>query len=636
MTALRVGSLLPEAISGVAWKLAIVLAVVGLGTRLLAWLIRKRALAIRSVGRRLNVLLVIATAVPVVLMAVLWALSSYLGIATERAEAARGQVVAVAQALHDEVALALAQPGQAEARLRELAASPDRRHQGLTVWLGRGVLRRVAGDASVDSISLATLPTELSGRPVVVVGGRAYLCARVRSAGDTTLAGLALLPFRGVLSDEIERRVDARFVFQGQAGQTVSLLPSGVGAGARHTSAPALKAEIPVFVGFANLRAWTQFPEGWQPTDAMLTMHVDLWPTLAGFIRRARTWNMSLIPLALIGLLVFAGVRIWFRAAGLMRALGRSITAAVAALRSGANALEAGRLEHRIPVAGDDELWGVAAAFNTMADGLERGRQLELDRERIESELALARRIQSRLLPRQPPRVAGMDVAGVSEPARAVGGDYFDHIVLPDGRLALVVADVSGKGVPAALLMSAFRASLLGQLDGTSDPARVMERVNRFLHHSVEPGRFVTAFLGVVDPRRGRVEYCNAGHNPPYIVTPAGEVSTLEVGGLLLGMLEDGPYETGTAELGPGTLLALFTDGVTEAQAADGAMWGEDALVEMLRRHVGEPCPALARRIVDEVRRFEGDQGPSDDITLLLARLGAGGGGPAPRGRAQS
>ena len=621
MIAFRLASFLQQSgIVDFALRLALVLAAFGLGTRLLAHLIKQRALAIPRVSRRLVVLLVIATVVPIGVMAALWALSSYLGTGSERAEAARGEYLAEARVLDDQLALALADPARAEERLRALADSPAGRRLGLTAWLGRGAWRRVAGGADVDSVALATLPAISPEVPALIIGGRAFLCARRSAPADTALAGLVAVLMRGALSDDIARRVDAVFVFQRAAGERLDLVPPGARRAARPLPESRARWRISPFDGFANVASWTWGAGSWERTNGMLTVHVDVGPTLAGFFRRALAWNISFVPLVLIGLLVIVGVRLWLRAAGLMRALGESITAAVAALRSGTEALEAGRLEHRIPVEGDDELWGVAASFNRMAEGLERGRRLELERERLESELALARRIQSRLLPAHPPRVEGVDIAGVSEPARAVGGDYFDHIALADGRVALVIADVSGKGVPAALLMSAFRASLMSQLDGTTDPARVMARVNRFLHHSVEPGRFVTAFLGALDPRDGRFEYCNAGHNPPFVVTADGGVSTLGTGGLLLGMLEDGPYEAGAIVLEPGATLALYTDGVTEAQTADGTMWGEAPLVEMLRGQGAEPCEAFARRVVDAVRRFEGDQGPSDDITLLLAR----------------
>ena len=365
---------------------------------------------------------------------------------------------------------------------------------------------------------------------------------------------------------------------------------------------------------------WSWDGRRWAPEPYFVVVEVGLLPALGGLVSTARVTPLAAIPLVLLALLLFVGGRLLWANTANMRALGASITDAVAALREGAGALEAGRLDYRIEVAGDDDLWDVASAFNRMAAGLERGRELERERERLESELALARRIQERLLPARAPAVPGAEIAGVSEPARAVGGDYYDHVVLADGRVALVIADVSGKGVPAALLMSAFRAALLSQLESGAAPAAAMAGVNRFLHRSVEPGRFVTAFLALLDPRSGRVEYCNAGHNPPYLVAREGGTETLETGGLLLGMMEEGSYQQAAVDLAPGATLALFTDGVTEAQRADGAMWGEERLVAALGRGIPESCAALVRRVVDEVRAFEGDQGPSDDITLLLAR----------------
>jgi sigma-B regulation protein RsbU (phosphoserine phosphatase) len=281
---------------------------------------------------------------------------------------------------------------------------------------------------------------------------------------------------------------------------------------------------------------------------------------------------------------------------------------------------EAGDLSHRIPVEGDDDLWEVAGAFNRMAAGLERGRQLEIERQRIEDELALARRIQTRLLPTAPPGVEGLELAGTSESAREVGGDYYDYLPLGDGRVALVIADVPGKGVGAALLMSGFRASLLSQDLSDADPAKFLGQLNRFLHRSVEPGRFVTAFLGVLDGRSGRLVYCNAGHNAPLLVGADGTVTLLETGGLILGILEHSPHEVGEAILRPGERLVLYTDGVTEAADESDEQWGEERLIESLRGASQEPCAGVVARIVEAVRRFEGARGASDDVMLIVAR----------------
>jgi sigma-B regulation protein RsbU (phosphoserine phosphatase) len=216
--------------------------------------------------------------------------------------------------------------------------------------------------------------------------------------------------------------------------------------------------------------------------------------------------------------------------------------------------------------------------------------------------------------------VPGLDLAGTSESAREVGGDYYDFLPLADGRVALVIADVSGKGVGAALLMSAFRASLLSQDLAREPVAGVLARLNHFLHHSVEPGKFVTAFLGVLDGPGGRLVYSNAGHNAPLVVSAGGAVTRLEAGGLILGIFEDAAYETGEAVLAPGDRLVLFTDGVTEAMDEQDELWGEERLVELVRAAADLDSAALLGRIVEAVRRFEGARGASDDVTLIVAR----------------
>jgi sigma-B regulation protein RsbU (phosphoserine phosphatase) len=304
----------------------------------------------------------------------------------------------------------------------------------------------------------------------------------------------------------------------------------------------------------------------------------------------------------------------------MVRGMGGSITRGITALREGAEAFGKGSLAHRIPIAGDDDLWDTARQFNVMAEGLERARELEKERDRLEHELDLARRIQARLLPAGPAHAAGLDVAGLSESAREVGGDYYDHIDLGDGRLLLVVADVSGKGVPAALLMSAFRAALMSQDVASTPLEAVAARANDFLHRSVEPGRFVTAFLGVIDGASGHLSYVNAGHNPPLLLRAGGGVELLETGGLILGIMDGSRFSRGDASLAPGDLVALYTDGVTEGANATNEQWGEERLVALLRAIAGGGAGEIATRIVREVRAFEGESGPADDITVLVAK----------------
>ncbi|MGE5175586.1 MAG: PP2C family protein-serine/threonine phosphatase [Hyphomicrobiales bacterium] len=581
---------------------------------------RAMTLRDRKVGRRLLVLLAFATLVPTLLVGAMWAISSWLGSASDRALAAAREYGAEAAHLEDELTVALGEPGNAEARLRDIATVHGRRGEALTIWLHRAAWQRIAGDAAVNDTALAALPANLADTATLVtVDGASYVAAAA-SAPDSSVTALGLLPARNALAREISKRVGAELEFNGAPGDTVTFTPTGLHADGHGVLRALDEVNISPFRGFAARDGWLWQGGRWTPVNHMIAVRLDFLPSLGGMIRNAMVTPVASVPLVLLVLFFIVGVRVLVVNGQTLRAIGRSITGAVGALRGGVEALEAGRLGHRIEIAGNDELWDVAAGFNQAAEGLERARKLELERERLENELQIARRIQARLLPAAPPDAPGLEIAGLSLPALEVGGDYYDHVALGDGRVALVVADVSGKGVPAALLMSGFRASLLGQLDAHADPARVMANVNRFLHRSVEPGRFVTAFLAIVDGRNGAIEYVNAGHNTPFLVPPSGAPVALETGGLLLAMLEDAAYEHGAATLERGTTLVIYSDGAVEARAPDGAMWGEERLIGQVRDTASRPCADAAQRIAEQVRVFEGAQGPSDDLTLVLAR----------------
>ncbi|HEX7077910.1 MAG TPA: SpoIIE family protein phosphatase [Candidatus Eisenbacteria bacterium] len=583
-------------------------------------LVRGLTLRSRRVSRRLFVLLVFATAIPALLVAGFSAVSAWLGSASDRALVAGRDYVGAARALRDELAVAIATSAQAEARLRDVAAIHARRGEELTVWLRRDAWRRLTGRAAAAEAALEAWPAAPSaGAALVRVDSTTYVAARARGA-DSSLVAVAWVSTQGSLAREISRRAGARIVFAGGTSVDSAGSSRPWSRAGRELVHVLDDTRLSPFQGFAEIEGWSWIGGRWAPANQMLAARVEFLPSLGGLVRNAMVTPVALVPVVFLSLFILLGVRILFVTGATLRAIGRSITSAVGALREGVSALQAGRLDHRIPISGDDELWDVAAAFNQAAEGLERGRALELERERSENELALARRIQARLLPDSPPDVPGLEIAGLSRAAQAVGGDYYDHVALGNGRVALVIADVSGKGVPAALLMSGFRASLLSQLDTHSDPALAIAGVNRFLHRSVESGRFVTAFLAIVDGKDGKIVYCNAGHNAPLLVAPDGVVVPLDQGGLLLGMLEDASYDRGEAVLEAGATLALYTDGVVEARSRDGAMWGEERLAEHLRRTAAEPCARAAEDLADAVRAFEGDQGPSDDLTLLLAR----------------
>ncbi len=317
-------------------------------------------------------------------------------------------------------------------------------------------------------------------------------------------------------------------------------------------------------------------------------------------------------------LLVFVGVESLAFLSALR--MGRSIAHAVGTLRFSTERLRQGDLSHRVAVTGEDELANLGEAFNEMAVGLEEGRRTLLEKERLESELALARQIQQRLLPTIPPDVPGLQLAGISVPAREVGGDYYDFLPLSDGRLLVVMADVSGKGAPAALLMSSVRASLHSMLDDDTELAHLTARLNKFVHSSTSPSEFVTLFVGLIDGHTGRLAYVNAGHEYPFLIRREGRLERLTEGGLMLGAFPDIRYTEAVVHLDPGDALFLFTDGLTDAYGPEEQMFGEERCEECLRTHGSRAPEQLLHATLSSVDGFVRGAEAVDDITLLAVR----------------
>lgn len=252
-------------------------------------------------------------------------------------------------------------------------------------------------------------------------------------------------------------------------------------------------------------------------------------------------------------------------------------------------------------------------------------RQLEANfhslraKEALEREVAIAREVQRELLPRGVPVVRGLELAGVCIPAVGVGGDYYDFLPLQDERIGLVIADVSGKGIPAALLMAGLQASVRSlALPGVS-PCEVNRRLNDMLHQSTSASRYATLFFALYDPQDRSLHYSNAGHFPPIHLGAQG-ASYLSQGGLPIGLMPDSLYGEGRRELGLGDLLAFYTDGVVETPNAHGEEFGNARFIEVLLRHKDVPLSELLTRVIDAVALWSGGGPPHDDVTLVLAR----------------
>jgi sigma-B regulation protein RsbU (phosphoserine phosphatase) len=215
--------------------------------------------------------------------------------------------------------------------------------------------------------------------------------------------------------------------------------------------------------------------------------------------------------------------------------------------------------------------------------------------------------------------VAGFEIVARSRSCYQVGGDYYDFIPLAEGRLGLVIADVSGKGTPASLMMASVHAWLQATA-GTARPTVVLERLNRFLYANTQTSRYVTLFYGELDPGRRRLAYVNAGHVPPYLRQTAGSETRLQAGGPVLGLLEEVTLEAGEVVLGPGDLLAVVTDGVTEAASPGGDEFGDERVRQALAASAEAGAAVALESLVTAVDAWTGAAGCTDDLTALILR----------------
>ncbi len=235
---------------------------------------------------------------------------------------------------------------------------------------------------------------------------------------------------------------------------------------------------------------------------------------------------------------------------------------------------------------------------NVAAIRIEHARLAEVEQaERmLANELEQAAKIQRGLLPASAPRVPGLDLAGTTAACRTVGGDYYDFLTYPDGRVGVLVGDVAGKGMPAALMMSSLQARVQVLFEECDDLSRRVTRLNRAIASNCPDNRFITFFICIIDPVTGEVTYSNAGHNPPLLVRRSGEIETLKTGGIVLGIMPKFAYQHDQVRMDPGDILVMFSDGVTEAAKPDvDEEFGEERLGELIHAHAGEPAEAIVK-----------------------------------------
>ena len=245
-----------------------------------------------------------------------------------------------------------------------------------------------------------------------------------------------------------------------------------------------------------------------------------------------------------------------------------------------------------------------------------------IEKERLEKEMRMAREIQEGLLPSEIPTAPGVEVAALAMSSLEVGGDYYDVIELHDNRLLLIIADVTGKGVPAALLMSNIQACTHTMLPMDLTLEEVTGHMNRVIFNNTSYDKFITAFSGIYHVETGQFDYVNAGHELPMLVRKNGDIELLDKGGLLLGVMKGAPYERGTVHLAPGDLVVMFTDGVTEAMGLEEEEYTDARLQACLEAHHHESAQALIDKIQEDVEAFTGPVAVrSDDRTMIVLKV---------------
>lgn len=269
-----------------------------------------------------------------------------------------------------------------------------------------------------------------------------------------------------------------------------------------------------------------------------------------------------------------------------------------------------------------DELEFLFTLGNQAMISLENARLFEemREKERMEEELNIAREIQQRLLPKNLPKLDKFDIAAINVSSYQIGGDYFDCIKIDDTHYGIAIADVSGKGVPASLLMSNVQASLHSLIETDLNCPEMIKRMNNLIYKNTTPDKFVTFFYGVLDVENSQFTFCNAGHNPPYLFHKNDEYHLLEKGGLLLGMFPEMKYQIDTMKLNPGDCIFLYTDGVSEAMNEKDEEFGTERIEYILKKYKDKTAQELVDIFLTAIRGFAEKVSQSDDITMVIIK----------------
>jgi sigma-B regulation protein RsbU (phosphoserine phosphatase) len=384
-------------------------------------------------------------------------------------------------------------------------------------------------------------------------------------------------------------------------------------------------------VGFFDTRDWDTGADR-RATISMTYRLRDLYTRLSG-AQSAQFQAMTLGEAFLLMLVVIAVLFLIIEAVALVMglALARSITSSIHELFMGTERVRQGEFTHRIDIRTKDQLGELADSFNQMTGSIENLLQTAAEKKRLEEELRIARQIQMSLLPRGPLDMPGLGVTALCVPAREVGGDYYDFFRLGNGRLGVLIADVSGKGTSAALYMAELKGLVLSLSEIYESPRQLLIEVNRIISENLDSRSFITMTYAVLDLPQRTMTFARAGHTPLIYLPFAAGRQTAQVlvpSGMVLGLRIVGAaekfaqlLEEDRINLETGDVIVFYTDGITEAMNSDSDLFGDSRLSRIVEEHGHLDSGELRERILREIEAFVGPADQHDDMTMILLKV---------------
>jgi phosphoserine phosphatase RsbU/P len=523
--------------------------------------------------------------------------------------------------------------------IEKIDQNQQQRFPGLVLWTAtNGSSRQWPPDAKVSWP--AVLTDNASG--FASLNGRYYAWADIVSGNQRTLAlepltrrflgGLA--PGLGdfffvqreiVTSDPSKARKTRGASTKAAAGDQAQFRLAPLWGDTALAKVPPPVNRLDVDVQWPSLVRMVDWEHPQKTEPALLFVHTRLSSILAAILSQGGD-EFVLTAFYVVGA-IFLIVAIAGLVIGI--SMSRSITGAVHSLYEGTQRVMSGDFSHLIQVSGRDQLAELSSSFNSMTQNLARLLAVAKEKERLETEIEIARGVQDQLYPKAPPVFEGLQVLGVCHPARMVSGDYYDY-QLVSGRLAIAIGDVAGKGISAALLMATIQAALRMELRASGDPAsamngtrystaRMVSDLNQQLYATTSPEKYATFFFAIFDPDTGLLTYTNGGHLQPVLIRD-GAPTQLDVNGTVVGAFPFSKYDESKIELRSGDLLVCYTDGITEPENEYGEMFGEERLVDLVAKNASRDDAAIIQTVLEAVRQWTGVPELSDDMTLLLAR----------------